>query len=186
MTLTAVTTLGIGLSMDAFAASLGQGAAASKHQRITHACILAVLFGLAQAIMPLIGWSLGAAFHETFRWIDHWIAFVLLAFIGGAMIRAGLEDNDETPVVAHGWKLAALAIATSIDAAATGITLTLLGVPVWASCTIIGLITAILTFAGTMLGGAMGQRLGSTAEVMGGVVLIALGLKILIEHLYLT
>lgn len=186
MTLTAVTTLGVGLSMDAFAVSLGQGAASSQQERLRHALVLAVLFGLFQAGMPLIGWGLGETFHDTFRSIDHWIAFVLLAVLGFAMIRAGFMDADNAePVrVAHGWKLCALAVATSIDAAAAGITLTLLGLPIWLACSIIGVITFSLTLTGALLGRAAGARLGSVAEFAGGAILIALGLKILIEHLY--
>lgn len=186
MTLTAVTTLGFGLSMDAFAASLGQGAAATQRQRIGHALVLGLLFGLAQAAMPLIGWSLGAAFHDTFHAVDHWIAFVLLSVLGGLMIRTGLDNSSDTPALARGWKLVALAIATSIDAAVAGITLTMLGLPILLSCAIIGVITFAVTVAGTLLGSAVGLRMGNAAEIAGGCILILLGCKILIEHLYLT
>lgn len=182
MTLTAVTTLGFGLSMDAFAASLGQGAACNRKQRMAQALVLGLLFGFFQATMPLLGWSLSHSFHNAFTAADHWIAFVLLGGIGGLMIRAGLETNGEPPVLAQGWKLGALALATSIDAAAAGITLTLLGLPIWMSCLIIGAITCMLTVAGTLLGHAVGQRMGNTAEIAGGAVLILLGCKILFEH----
>lgn len=184
MTLSAVTTLGVGLSMDAFAVSLGQGAASSSSRRLAHALTLGLLFGFAQAVMPLVGWGLGVAFHEAFKAVDHWVAFFLLAFLGGAMIRAGMKEGSTPPVMACGWKLAALALATSIDAAAAGITLTMLGMPILTACALIGLITFSLTVAGVLLGRAAGMRLGSIAEVAGGVILIALGGKILVEHLF--
>lgn len=184
MTLSAITTLGVGLSMDAFAVSLGQGTAASDQQRVSRALLLAVLFGMVQGLMPLLGWSLGAAFYNTFHHIDHWIAFVLLAVLGVMMIRASLGEDNQIPALANGWKLAILAIATSIDAAAAGITLTMLGIPIAISCAIIGVITFSLTLAGALLGRTIGLRMGKTAEIAGGGILIALGVKTLIEHLF--
>ena len=185
MTLSAVTTLGVGLSMDAFAVALGQGAAASPATRTAHALTLGLLFGFAQAAMPLLGWALGATFYGFFEVIDHWIAFFLLSLLGITMIRTGWQDEGEPPAMARGWKLGALALATSIDAAAAGITLTMLGMPILAACALIGLITFVLTVTGTLLGRAAGQQLGRMAEVVGGLILIALGVKILIEHQFL-
>lgn len=186
MTFTAVTTLGFGLSMDAFAASLGQGAASDGKKRLFHALMLGLLFGFFQATMPLLGWALGTAFHDTFGAVDHWIAFLLLGVLGILMVRTGLHSGGESPDLARGWRLAALAIATSVDAAAAGITLTMLGLPVWLSCAVIGAITCALTIGGALLGGAVGTRLGKTAETAGGAILILLGCKILAEHLYLA
>lgn len=185
MSFTAVSSLGLGLSMDAFAASLGQGAATDAQKRMHHALLLGLAFGVAQGVMPLVGWSLGVVFQDAFRNIDHWVAFGLLAMIGITMIRASLSEDDEAQPLATRWKLLALAVATSVDAAAAGVTLTLMGVPVLVSCLIIGVITCSLTMVGTLLGSTVGARMGKTAEIFGGLILIAIGGKILFEHLFL-
>jgi putative Mn2+ efflux pump MntP len=172
--------LALALAMDAFAVSLAQGAA--SRIRIGEALKLALAFGAAQAVMPLIGWGLGTAFAGWIESVDHWIAFGLLTALGLNMIRASRQDTQADPALT-GWHLFAAAIATSIDAAAAGITLPLLAVPVGWACAIIGIVTAVLCFAGALGGHHVGKRFEGRAEIFGGLVLIALGVKILAEHL---
>lgn len=173
--------LAVGLAMDAFAASVAQGA--SSGSRAAAALRIGAAFGAAQAIMPLIGWGLGLAFAPVVRAADHWVALVLLGFIGIRMVREGLSRDDDAPArQLIGWALLATAIATSIDAAAAGVALPMLGIPIIIACAVIGVTTAILSFGGVYLGAVAGARLGKAAEVAGGLVLIGLGLKIFIEH----
>ncbi len=175
--------LALALAMDAFAVSLAQGASA----RPGHggALRIAAAFGLAQALMPLIGWGLGLAFADAIRSFDHWVAFVLLAALGAKMLREALHGDAPSAAPALiGWALGGAAIATSVDAAAVGITLPMLGAPVAVACTVIGVVTAGLCYAGVRIGAAGGARLGKAAEVIGGLLLIAIGAKILVEHLF--
>lgn len=179
--------LSIALSMDAFAAALGQGAAAGSTKIAGRAIRVGLAFGGAQALMPLLGWALGLAFAAVIRDVDHWVAFVLLGFVGVRMMREGLADRgqDASPASPDaGRALFIVAIATSIDAAAAGITLPLLGQPVILSCLVIGATTLALSVAGVLLGRTVGLVAGRRGEVIGGSVLIAIGTKILIEHLY--
>lgn len=176
----AVLALAVALAMDALAVALAQGAAG--HMRPGQAARLALAFGFAQAAMPLLGWALGTAFAGWIEAVDHWIAFVLLSLIGLKMILESREEAEADPGLA-GWHLFAAAIATSIDAAVAGITLPLLGVDVLLACATIGLVTAALCFAGALGGGRAGRHLGGRAELVGGLVLIGLGVKILVEHL---
>ena len=139
--------------------------------------------------MPLLGWSLGAVFADWFDKIDHWVAFALLALLGARMIRAGLwggaaEETPEEPTRgAHIAGLSAAALATSVDAAAAGLTLRLFATPAWLSCLVIGAVTFALCTAGHWFAARAGPRLGRHAEVAGGVVLIVLGFQILVEHM---
>lgn len=172
--------LAVALAIDAFAVSLAQGAAG--RMRVSSALKLALVFGLAQGVMPIIGWSLGMAFAGWIERVDHWIAFVLLSALGLNMIRAAREDTEAGPALT-GWHLFAAAIATSIDAAAAGIALPLLSVSVFWACAAIGLVTAVLCFAGALGGRHASRHLEGRAEIFGGFVLIAIGVKILVEHL---
>lgn len=172
--------LALALAMDAFAVSLAQGAAGRI--RLKQAISLALAFGVAQGVMPLIGWGLGTAFSGWFEAIDHWIAFAILSLLGLNMIRESREDTEPRPALA-GWPLFAAAVATSIDAAAAGITLPLLGLPVGFACGTIGAVTAVVCFAGALGGGHASRHLEGRAELLGGLVLIGLGVKILVEHL---
>ncbi|AQR76037.1 hypothetical protein BXU08_19245 [Sphingomonas sp. LM7] len=175
--------LALGLAMDAFAVSVAQGA--STRSTTTGTLRIAAAFGLAQGLMPLLGWALGAAFEGAIRDIDHWIAFVLLGLLGAKMLREGLIGADATPAPALlGWALLGAAVATSVDAAAAGITLPVIGAPIAIACGVIGLVTALLCVAGIRIGAAYGARLGKIAEITGGTVLILIGLKILIQHLF--
>lgn len=180
--------LAFGLAADAFAVSLGQGAVVRTHPWRT-ALIIGAAFGAAQAIAPLIGWSLSLLFAGLIESIDHWVAFVLLAFVGGKMVIEGFrkdppgeasDPGKEKP--ARGWTLVTLAVAVSIDAAAAGITLPTLGAPVAVSVATIGLVTFALSTAGVMIGRAGAKALGSQAEIIGGLILIVIGAKVLIDH----
>jgi putative Mn2+ efflux pump MntP len=173
--------LAIGLAADAFAVSLCQGAAATvKPWRA--AIVVGLAFGIAQAVAPLIGWTLGLAFAGLIESFDHWVAFVLLAGIGAKMIWEGNQPKGEEPKQAGGWQLMVLAVATSIDAAAAGITLPTLGAPILISIAVIGLVTFALSFAGVWIGRAGSRALGSNAEIIGGLILIVIGAKVLIDH----
>jgi manganese efflux pump family protein len=175
--------LAFGLAADAFAVSITQGAAARTHVFRT-AITLALAFGAAQAAAPLIGWALGAAFAGLIEAWDHWIAFVLLAVLGARMIWEGNKPaapvEPENP--AGGWRLLMLAIATSIDAAAAGITLPTIGAPIVLSIATIGLVTFAMCFAGVWIGRTGSKVIGPNAEVIGGVILIVIGAKVLFDH----
>jgi manganese efflux pump family protein len=181
--------LAFALSMDAFAASLSQGAAARASATLAGALRIGVAFGAAQAFMPLLGWALGLVFASLIRDVDHWIAFALLTAIGGHMMYASLagsaDDNGCSPLLT-GWALALVAVATSIDAAAAGVTIAFLEQPVIITCAIIGIVTFLFSSTGVLLGGALGSVVGKRAELLGGLVLIGLGCKILVEHQFLS
>jgi len=180
--------LSIGLAADAFAVAIGQGAAARTRVWQT-ALAVAVAFGVAQAVAPLLGWALGVAFSGLIEAWDHWIAFGLLTLIGAKMIWEGNRSDPPGEAsdpgkerVATGWTLLGLAVATSIDAAAAGITLPTLGAPVLLSIAAIGLVTFALSFAGVWIGRTGTRALGSNAEIIGGLILIVIGAKVLIDH----
>jgi len=174
--------LAVALAMDAVAVAAARGAI-TQHAR--EGVTLAALFGGFQAGMAALGWLAGDAVGEAIARWDHWIAFGLLAGLGIRMIIAGAGGGDgERPVKPPGLGLyLALAIATSIDAAAAGITLPMLAAPPVIALALIGVVTAALSGVGYVLGGKVGARFGGRAEVLGGVVLIAIGTRILVEHL---
>ena len=182
--------LAVALSMDAFAAALGLGAGARPDQIGSRALRVGLAFGAAQAFMPLLGWGLGIAFASMIQEIDHWVAFVLLGTIGGRMAWAGLTSDsneraaDEAASPLRGGALSLLAVATSIDAAVAGITLPVLDQPVLVACAIIGAFTLMISAMGVLLGRTVGAMAGRRAEVLGGIVLVAIGAKILIAHLF--
>ena len=180
--------LAIGLAADAFAVAVGQGAVVRTHPWRS-ALTVGAAFGAAQAIAPLIGWSLTLVLAGLIESVDHWIAFVLLAIVGAKMVWEGFkkdppgeESDPGKEKVAGGWTLLMLAVATSIDAAAAGITLPALGAPILLSVAAIGLITFALSTAGVMIGRAGAKALGSQAEIIGGLILIVIGTKVLIDH----
>ena len=170
--------IAVGLSMDAFAVSVCKGLAMPKCT-FKKAAIVGLWFGGFQALMPAIGYILGAQFQEAIASIDHWIAFVLLALIGGNMIREALGDDASLDVKT----MFLLAVATSIDALAIGITFAFLKVNIIPAVCFIGSVTFIISFAGVKIGNVFGARYKNKAEIVGGVILILLGLKILLEHL---
>lgn len=185
----AILLLAVGLAMDATAASATRGLALPRVER-RHALRVALWFGGAQALMPLLGWLLGAAIGPLVQRYDHWIAFTLLAAIGGKMtweaLRGDADDADQA--LAPGDPFAPrlmllLAIATSVDAFAVGVTLPLLDAPLLLSLATIGLTTALLSVAGLHAGRRFGALLGPRLDLVGGLVLIGLGVKILAEHL---
>ncbi|MBN8847382.1 MULTISPECIES: manganese efflux pump MntP family protein [unclassified Sphingomonas] len=178
--------LGASLSVDAFAASLGRGAVDQK-SRWREALRVGMVFGFFEAITPAIGYFLGYLLNDWIADYDHWVAFGLLLAVGTYMVREAAVIKDElpaqpTPKVNY-WRLAATAIATSIDAAAVGISLALMDVNVWIACLIIGGITTIVATGGVMLGKHMGPYLGRYAGLLGGLALVAIGGSILFQHL---
>lgn len=175
--------IAVGLSMDAFAVSVCKGLAMPKCT-FKKAAIVGLWFGGFQALMPAIGYILGAQFQEAIASIDHWIAFVLLALIGGNMIHEALDNDEEEADVSLDVKtMFLLAVATSIDALAIGITFAFLKVSIIPAVCFIGIVTFIISFAGVKIGNVFGARYKNKAEIVGGVILILLGLKILLEHL---
>jgi manganese efflux pump family protein len=172
--------------MDATAVSAARGLALPAI-RVRHVLLVAGFFGGFQALMPVAGWLLGALIGPVVRSLDHWIAFVLLSFIGGKMLwdARGCESDEEDTSVDHfAYKsMFVLAIATSIDAFAVGITLPMLDAPFVLSIATIGVVTALLSAVGLFAGRRLGSMLGKRLDFVGGVVLIVLGFKILIEHL---
>ena len=175
--------IAVGLSMDAFAVSVCKGLAMPKCT-FKKAAIVGLWFGGFQALMPAIGYILGAQFQEAIASIDHWIAFVLLALIGGKMIHEALDNDEEEADASLDVKpMFLLAVATSIDALAIGITFAFLKVNIIPAVCFIGIVTFIISFAGVKIGNVFGARYKNKAEIVGGVILILLGLKILLEHL---
>lgn len=175
--------LAVALSMDAFAVAVCKGLAMDKIT-LRRAAVVGVWFGGFQAGMPLLGWLLGSRFEAYITSIDHWIAFVLLALIGGNMIREALSKGEEEADASLSFlSMLLLAVATSIDALAVGVTFAFLEVNVWQAVALIGCITFLLSALGVKVGNLFGTRYKSKAEFVGGVVLILLGLKILLEGL---
>ncbi len=175
--------LALALAMDAFAAALSQGAAGAGRGA---ALKIGAAFGFAQGAMPLLGWGLGLAFARVLQAVDHWVALILLSALGLKMLReAFAAGGGEPPRRFSGWGLFTAAIATSIDAAAAGLTLPTLGLPILLSVATIGATTAILSWGGVLAGRAAGQWLGRYAEVAGGLILIGIGVKIFVQHQFL-
>jgi len=175
--------LAIGLSMDAFAVAICKGLSVQKLE-IKHMLIVGAYFGGFQALMPAIGYLLGSQFEHLIVSVDHWIAFFLLLFIGGNMIKESRETDVEDLDDDFGFKtMLLLAIATSIDALAVGVTFAFLRVDIVAAVLFIGCITFVCSAIGVKLGNVFGAKYKSKAELAGGVILILIGTKILLEHL---
>lgn len=175
--------LSVGLAMDAFAVSVCKGISMKK-MNWKKAIIIGLYFGGFQALMPTIGYFLGAAFQSLITSIDHWIAFILLGIIGGGMIKESFGDDEENRNDDVSFKtMIVLAIATSIDALAIGITFAFLNVNLVLAISLIGIITFILSVFGTKIGNRFGDKYEKKAEFLGGVILVLLGIKILLEHL---
>lgn len=203
--------IAVGLSMDAFAVSVCKGLC-MKRLNMRQALVIALFFGGFQGLMPLLGWALGTQFERYITPVDHWIAFGLLALIGGKMLWDAFHEEDSPCVCGRDCatcqrrggadcddpeaarqapiappldyrELVMLAIATSIDALAVGITFAFLGVNIWVAITIIGVTTFVLSLVGVVVGNQFGSRFEKPATIAGGIVLILIGLKILIEHL---
>lgn len=176
--------LAVGLAMDAFAVSICKGLAMQR-VRIRECAIVGLWFGGFQAAMPLIGYFLGAAFKDYITKFDHWIAFILLALIGGMMIKdAFSKEEEETDGSLAVKTMLVMAIATSIDAMAVGVSFGIMpDVNVWLAISFIGVITLALCMLGVKIGNVFGAKYKSKAELAGGIILVLLGIKILLEHL---
>ena len=176
--------LAVGLSMDAFAVSVCKGLSVSEVKG-KHMLTCGIYFGLFQAMMPLIGYLLGVNFQSMIEAIDHWVAFVLLGIIGFNMIREALGPEEECVNCSFGFKsMVGLAIATSIDALAVGVTFAFLNVRIIPAVCFIGVITFCLSMLGVKLGNIFGMKWKKRAELAGGAILVCMGVKILIEHLF--
>jgi putative Mn2+ efflux pump MntP len=183
MSLTSIFLIALSMAMDAFAVSLGSGVKIGSGPRPVFR--IAFHFGLFQAILPILGWLFGNTIEPYVRGFDHWVAFALLAFVGIRMIRSGLskseEENPKDP--SRGWTMVMLSVAVSIDALAVGLSLGLLGVNIWTPALIIGLVTGALSLLGLRVGNEVGKRYGKPVEILGGLVLIGIGIRIVMSHL---
>jgi putative Mn2+ efflux pump MntP len=180
----AVFLIAVSLAMDCFAVSLGIGT--TQHIDGPRPVFrLAFHFGLFQALMPVLGWLAGYSIEPIIAGFDHWIALGLLVFVGVRMIRSGLDPEGVVHVndPSRGGTLVMLSIATSIDALAIGLSLAILNVAIVYPAIVIGLVTAMISLIGLMLGRRLGQTFGKRMEVIGGVILIAIGLRVVLSHL---
>lgn len=179
--------IAVGLSMDAFSAAICKGLVMPK-ATIGKCSVVGLWFGGFQALMPIIGYFVGTSFSHTIDSVDHWVAFALLALIGANMIKESFEKGEEececcgnsNPISVK--KLFPMAVATSIDALAVGVGFAFMNVEIWSAATTIGITTFAFSFVGVKIGGVFGARYKSKAELAGGVILILIGLKILLEH----
>jgi putative Mn2+ efflux pump MntP len=175
--------IAVGLAMDAFAVSLGAGATA--YARTPRARFrLSFHFGLFQCLMPIAGWLLGSSVARHIQALDHWIAFILLSIVGGRMIYASLAPGETfyTRDPSRGTTLVMLAVATSIDALAVGLSLAMLEVSIWYASVRIGIVTGLLSLLGIRMGNRLGERFGKGMEAAGGLILLAIGVRILLQH----
>ncbi len=179
--------IGVGLAMDAFSVSVTDGIVL-KNPKVSEAAKIALFFGIFQFLMPCIGFVLGSAFAKYITAFDHWIAFVLLAFIGGKMLfeAIGKKEEEEIKNPLSFGTLIVLAVATSIDALAVGVTFATISgaLSIWSASAVIGVVTFFISFVGVYIGSKCGNLLGNKAEIAGGLVLVGIGAKILIEHLF--
>ena len=175
--------IAIGLSMDAFAVSICKGLSMRK-MNWKNAVLAGIYFGGFQSLMPLLGYFLGSRFKDYIVSVDHWIAFILLAIIGISMIKESRESDEEINDSFDFKTMLVLAIATSIDALAIGVTFAFLSVNIVPAVSFIGVITFTLSVIGIKIGNVFGSKFKSKAELAGGFILIIMGIKILIEHLY--
>jgi putative Mn2+ efflux pump MntP len=184
MSLWEILVIAVGLSMDAVAVSLA--ASASNRAQGTRAMFrLSFHFGLFQFLMPIVGWCLGVSVARYIEAVDHWVAFALLALVGSRMIWAAVSGAEEELArdPSRGTTLIVLSVATSIDALAIGMTLAMLGARIWYASLVIGVVTGCLSLLAILLGKRVGRAVGRRMEAVGGVALIAIGVRILVEHL---
>ena len=175
--------IAVGLSMDAFAVSVCKGLSTQTLQR-RHYLIVGAWFGGFQALMPTLGYLLGSTFEQYITSVDHWMAFILLSVIGGNMLKEAFSKDEETTDASFAPRvMLLLAVATSIDALAVGVTFAFLRVDILPAVCFIGAVTFVFSFAGVKMGSVFGARYQSKAELFGGGVLIGMGIKILLEHL---
>jgi putative Mn2+ efflux pump MntP len=183
MNLITIIFLAVGLGVDAFSVAIGIGATNDK-KSWAPVLRLAAAFGLFQFVMPIIGWLAGLTVVEIIASFDHWIAFALLALVGGKMIWEGFgkESDEEKADQTRGWPLLLLSIATSIDALAVGFSFSVLKNPILFPAVIIGMVCFVMTTVGMIFGKVLANLFGKKVEIFGGLVLIAIGVKILIDH----
>lgn len=184
MSLLEILFIAVGVSADAFAVALSQGVT-MRVFRWRHALLIAGLFGIFQAVMPLLGWLLGHGFADAISGVDHWIAFALLAVVGGKMLWEAFHDDDaheedEPSLDLRG--LLILAVATSIDALAVGVSFAALSVNLPLALAVIGVVTFAISLAGVRIGRSVGSWLGKPAEILGGLILIGIGVRIVLDH----
>jgi len=172
------------MAMDAFAVCLGAGTQ-ERTSGPRPVFRLAFHFGLFQFLMPVIGWLAGTTIVRYIYAYDHWVAFGLLAFVGIRMIRSGFDPNngEQKNDPSRGWTLVLLSIAVSIDALAIGLSLGLVGVIIWYPAVVIGVVTGLISWLGIFLGNRLGQKFGKRMEIIGGIILILIGIRILLDHL---
>ncbi|MFA5087577.1 MAG: manganese efflux pump MntP family protein [Candidatus Omnitrophota bacterium] len=176
--------IAFGLAMDAFAVSIVRGASL-KNVPVTRGIKMAVYFGVFQAMMPVLGWFLGFHLRGIISSFDHWIAFVLLAFVGGRMIFQSVSEKEKTRADSFdNPTLLILAVATSIDALAVGLSLALLSFSIFLPAIIIGLVTFLLSLTGVLIGKRVGHFFENKIEFIGGLILLGIGIKILFDHLF--
>jgi putative Mn2+ efflux pump MntP len=183
MPLVDILLIAVGLAMDAFAVSVAAGASRTV-ERLRPTLRLAFHLGLFQALMPILGWFAGSRVAGALTAVDHWLAFILLAIVGGRMVRSGLSTDTGVvqPDPSRGLTMVVVSLATSLDAFAIGLSLAMIGVEIWQPAAIIGIVTAVLSFAGIRFGAALGVRFGRGMEIVGGLVLVLIGLRIVAQH----
>ncbi len=185
MDIIAILGTAVGLSMDAFAVAICKGLSLGEGFKVKHAVKVGLYFGIFQALMPLIGFFLGSMFHRYIEAFDHWVAFILLVLIGGNMLKEAFsKDCDECVDCSLDFKtMGLLAIATSIDAMAAGVAFSMQEVEIFSTVAIIGITTFLFSFVGVKIGNVFGTKYKSKAEMAGGIILILMGLKFLLEGL---
>jgi putative Mn2+ efflux pump MntP len=176
--------IALSMAMDAFAVCLGVGAA-KKNNGSRATFRLSFHFGFFQFLLPIVGWFAGLTVVQYIEAYDHWVAFGLLAFVGSRMIRSGLNGGEETHKndPSRGWNMVLLSVAVSIDALAIGFSLALINVDIWYPAVVIGVVTGLLSLLGLRLGNRLGRMFGKRMELIGGVVLILIGVRIVLMHL---
>ena len=186
MSIFSIILTGVGLAMDAFAVSLAKGMCFSKKDATKYALVFAVVFGFFQAAMPFIGYFCSAELATYIQDFDHWVAFILLLIIGLKMVKEAFEEKDVDCDISLTMKdIIVLGIATSIDALAVGVSFAFLNVNILSACITIGAVTFVLSFLAVHMGKRLGNAFQKYAELFGGSILIILGIKILIEHLFM-
>ncbi|MBE6670583.1 MAG: manganese efflux pump [Ruminococcaceae bacterium] len=184
MGIIAILATAVGLSMDAFAVAICKGLSLEKGFKIRHAVKVGVYFGLFQALMPLIGFFLGSMFKDYIEAVDHWVAFVLLCMIGINMLKEAFGKDEECVDAALDFKtMVVLAIATSIDAMAAGVALSMENVEIFSTVAVIGVTTFLFSFVGAKIGNVFGTKYKSKAEMAGGIILVVMAFKFLLEGL---
>lgn len=183
MSLASIFIISLSMAMDAFAVSLGSGVKLGPGPRPVFR--IAFHFGLFQALLPIVGWLFGNTIEPYVKDFDHWVAFGLLAFVGVRMLRSGLSKDEEEILKdpSRGWTMVMLSVAVSIDALAIGLSLGLLNVTIWTPALMIGLVTGLLSLIGLRMGNGVGKRFGKPVEVLGGLILIGIGIRIVMSHM---